>query len=209
MQQERIFQREGISQWTKMISPEVISFLKAAVLMFFTWKILYALVLQPSEIPDAWLVRSVASSTALVLNLTESQDRFSVVHARRRHEKDHDRWETHSVLFRNGDRKVLGIYPPCNGLELMVLAAGFIICFQGSVRRKVLYVVYALAGVFILNVIRCWLLTKIGLYYPMHFDFVHKYLFNIAAYAFIFLLWVSYVPKPSAPFVLENEAGAS
>ena len=195
-----------ISSWKRLVSPEVFSFLKAALLMFFTWKIVYAFILQPAEIPDAWLVRSVASSTAMVLNATDRQDRYSVVHARRQHEQEQNRWESHSVLFRNGNRKVLGIYPPCNGLELMVLAAGFIICFQGPIRRKGLYVSYALAGVFILNVIRCWLLTMISLHYPVHFDFVHKYLFNIAAYTFIFLLWVSYVPKPSEQIVLGNDA---
>ena len=201
---EKMIQPGGISSWKRLVSPEVFSFLNAAVLMFFTWKIVYALVLQPSEIPDGWLVRSVASSTTMLLNVIDRQDRFSVIHARRQQENKSKGWEPHSVIFQNGKHAVLGIHAPCNGLEFMVLAAGFIICFHGPVLRKMIYVVLAVVGVFTLNIIRCSLLTEISLHHPIHFDFVHKYLFNIAAYAFIFLLWMSYVPEPAAEPVVKD-----
>ena len=202
---EKMIHPGGFSSWKRLVSPEVFSFLKAAVLMFFTWKIVYALVLQPSEIPDGWLVRSVASSTTMLLNVIDRQDRFSVIHARRQQENKSKGWEPHSVIFRNGKHAVLGIHAPCNGLEFMVLAAGFIICFHGPVLRKMIYVVLAVVGVFTLNVIRCSLLAEITLHHPIHFDFVHKYLFNIAAYAFIFLLWMSYVPKLAAHPVVKDD----
>jgi exosortase/archaeosortase family protein len=205
MQHDRMVHRVGISQWMKMISPEVISFLKAAVLMFFTWKIVYALVLQPSEIPDGWLVRSLASSTTMLLNVIDRQDRFSVIHARRQQENKSKGWEPHAVIFRNGKHAVLGIHAPCNGLELMVLAAGFIICLHGPVLRKMIYVVFAVVGVFTLNIIRCCLLAEITLHHPVHFDLVHKYLFNIVAYIFIFFLWMSYVPASAEQPVLKDD----
>ncbi len=205
MQHDRMVHRVGISQWMKLISPEVISFLKAAVLMFFTWKIVYALVLQPSEIPDGWLVRSLASSTTMLLNVIDRQDRFSVIHARRQQENKSKGWEPHAVIFRNGKHAVLGIHAPCNGLELMVLAAGFIICLHGPVLRKMIYVVFAVVGVFTLNIIRCCLLAEITLHHPVHFDLVHKYLFNIVAYIFIFFLWMSYVPASAEQPVLKDD----
>jgi exosortase/archaeosortase family protein len=201
---EKMIHPGGVFSWKKLVSPEVFSFLKAAVLMFFTWKIVYAFILQPAEIPDAWLVRSVASSTTMLLNVIDRQDRFSVIHARRQQENKSKGWEPHAVIFRNGNHAVLGIHAPCNGLELMVLAAGFIICFHGPVLRKMIYVVFAVVGVFTLNIIRCSLLAEITLHHPIHFDFVHKYLFNIAAYTFIFFLWMSYVPEPAAEPVVKD-----
>lgn len=168
-------------------------FLVRSLLLFALWRSAYLFILMPLEIPDAWLVRTLGDATAGLLNLFSDTEHFHVVHARRFSEGGSGEWETHSVLFRTGNRPVLGLYQPCNGLELMVLSAGFILCLQGSRKRKIGFILAGTAGIFILNVIRCILLAAISIRYPVHFEFAHKYLFNFVAYAFVFLLWNRYL----------------
>ena len=65
------------------IPGEVIEFLRRALLLFIIWKGLYLIVLQPAEIPDAWLVRYIGNGTAAILNLVHDKGGFTPLHARR------------------------------------------------------------------------------------------------------------------------------
>jgi exosortase/archaeosortase family protein len=97
------------------------------------------------------------------------------------------------LVYRSVSKPDIGIFTPCNGLELMVLGSGFILCFDGTWRKRMLYVSAVLSGVFVVNVLRCCLLTVIKTDHPAYFEFAHKYLFNLAGYGFVFLLWMRYV----------------
>jgi hypothetical protein len=43
-----------------------------------------------------------------------------------------------------------------------------------------------------MNVVRCGLLCAVRLGMPEQFDFLHKFLFNLVAYACVFVLWTAY-----------------
>lgn len=186
----------------------VVSFLKKAFLLFILWKAVYILFLIPNEIPDAWVVRKLGSSTASVLNLFYGSGSFEVKDTRRLKTYGNDQvWVTHSYVFQSGKRAVIGIYQACDGVELMVLTAGFILCFSGPLALKLRYIVIGIVGLFFLNVLRCSLLAMVNLEFPQHFQFAHKYLFNLFVYGFTFLLWLSFVNRVK-PSLQDNKAGA-
>jgi exosortase/archaeosortase family protein len=173
-----------------------VSFLKKSIFLFVLWKTVYILFLIPNEMPDAWVVKKLGSSTAAMLNVFHGADRFEAKHTRRLKTYGKDQvWVTHSYVYQSGKRAVIGIYQACDGVELMVLTAGFIICFSGPLALKIKYVAAGTLGLFFLNVLRCSLLAMVNLNFPQHFQFAHKYLFNLFVYAFTFLLWVHFVNR--------------
>lgn len=178
-----------------------VSFLKKSFFLFVLWKSVYILFLIPSEMPDAWVVKKIGSSTAQMLNVFYGEDTFEAKHTRRLKTYGNDQvWVTHSYVYKLGKRAVIGIYQACDGVELMVLTAGFILCFNGPVVLKFNYIIVGILGLFFLNVLRCSLLAMVSLEFPQHFQFAHKYLFNLFVYGFTFLLWVSFVNKVKPSF---------
>jgi exosortase/archaeosortase family protein len=179
----------------------VASFLKRAFFLFVLWKAVYILFLIPNEIPDAWVVKKLGSSTAAVLNVFYATASFEARDTRRLKTYGNDQvWVTHSYVFQSGKRAVIGIYQACDGVELMVLTAGFILCFNGPSALKFRYIMVGILGLFFLNVLRCSLLAVVNLEIPQHFQFAHKYLFNLFVYGFTFLLWMSFVNKVKPSF---------
>ncbi len=182
-----------IGESVKKLPEAVKRFLIRVAVLFAAWKILYLFILIPAEVPDAWLVKKLGSGTACVLNIVYNTTEFNAVATRRQKVYGTD---TVNVTFSNvqkAKKKLIGIYQACNGLELMILYAGFIIAFAGKWRTKLLFIVAGLFGLYIINVLRLVMLGYICIEYPAHFQFAHKYLFNLVVYAFTFLLWVWYV----------------
>ena len=175
------------------IPGEVRRFLIRATLLFIGWKMLYILVLIPNQVPDAPLVRWLGDGTAVMMNMMYQTDSFYAVHTEREKVYGADTVLATYSMVKKGKRSILGIYQACNGLELMILYAGFILCFAGSWLRKLLYIVGGIFALYIANVIRCGFLGWIGIDYPKHFDFAHKYFFNLVIYSIAFILWVFYV----------------
>jgi exosortase/archaeosortase family protein len=94
------------------------------------------------------------------------------------------------VMHINLDRQqVLSIADVCNGLEVMVLYAGLILCLPASIKRKIRFILPGIVLIEVLNVIRCAGLAEIYLTHPEYLDFSHHYLFTFLVYAFIFWLW--------------------
>jgi exosortase/archaeosortase family protein len=178
--------------WASLPS-EASAFLVRALLLFIGWKLLYILLLLPLGEPDGWLVRRLGEATVMTLNVVFGEERYRVVHVAASQSQTRPFTEACALVYRSGSKPDIGIFTPCNGLELMVLGVGFILCFDGTWRKRMLYVSAVLSGVFVVNVLRCCLLTVIKTDHPAYFEFAHKYLFNLAGYGFVFLLWMKYV----------------
>ena len=182
-----------MNKYLSQIPAEVRTFLIRSVLLFIVWKALYILVLIPNQVPDAPLVRWLGNGTAVMMNTMYATDSFSAVHTERPKVYGKDTVLATYTMVKKGNRNILGIYQACNGLELMILYAGFIICFSGGWWRKTLYILSGVVALYLANVLRCGALGWIGIEYPMHFDFAHKYFFNLVIYSIAFLFWVFYV----------------
>lgn len=182
-----------MKNYLSQIPKEVRTFLIRSLLLFIGWKALYILVLIPNQVPDAWLVRQLGNGTAVMMNAMYATDSFHAVHTERPKVYGKDTVLATYTMVKKGKRNILGIYQACNGLELMILYAGFIVCFNGGWGRKTIYIIAGMIALYLANVLRCGALGWIGIEYPRHFDFAHKYFFNLVIYSIAFLMWVFYV----------------
>jgi len=154
---------------------------------------LYVLWLRPQGILDAPLTTAIGTSTAGVLNLFAEHSDFQPVRSFPVAGPEED-VEAGGVvdIYRNGEN-TLRIASACNGLEIMVLYAGFLFCFPAaSPSRRWTFLGIGLALIFLFNIIRCALLVWIFLRYRQYLDFSHHFLFTFIVYICVFLLWYKY-----------------
>jgi len=175
------------------LPPETIHFMLRALIGVVVWKAAYLLVLRPSGVPDDWLVRQLGSSTVRMLRIV-GEDGYSEKIFQQRKGGD-PVLETVSVIHAGDGRALLAIEPPCNGLDLMVLSAGFVLCYSGPWRRKMLFIPLCILTVGLMNVLRCGLLCLLWTGIPAFFDSMHKVVFNLFAYACVFGLWMAYAGR--------------
>lgn len=175
----------------------VVVFFSKAFLLFVLWKGVYLYLLLPTRILDAPLTHSVSVVTTKVLNIISSTKPFSVKPGFANLNIDGtDRIIPQMDIFVNSD-KTLGIADVCNGLELFVLFAGFLICFPATVSRKLIFLVIGFFSIYVLNIIRCAALVLISMYYDDYLDFSHHFLFTFIVYGFMFLLWYIFTKNSS------------
>jgi len=187
---------QNIITSVQQLPNEVKLFLKKVVVLFIAWKLLYILVLIPNEVPDAWMVKKLGAATVTFLNVYYQTDVFSNTNVTRKKLYGKDNVPiTYSIINYNKTKKILGIYQACDGLELIILYCGFIFCFSGNWKRKIVFIILGSLGLFCINIIRSGILGVISLEYPIHFEFAHKYFFNLVVYGFTFLLWMLYITK--------------
>ena len=183
----------GISEKWKQIPGPVKSFLWKAMVLFIVWKALYLSILIPDRVLDKPITDAVGVSTARTLNFFSRPSDYSVrpgVNVK----KDGEREDV--MILSRGHERVLSIADACNGLEVMVLYAGLILCLPSGKSRKALFILVGMVLIEVLNVIRCAGLALVYQYHPEYLDFSHHYLFTFVVYAFIFWLWYLFSKAP-------------
>lgn len=139
---------------------------------------------------DRPLTRVIGRATAGVLDLTASRpDGYSTRMAMDTVFLDGAILSTPAVDIYRGERRTLRVADACNGLEMMVLYVGFLICFPAPAKRKWLYAIIGLVAICLVNIIRCAALVEIFIHYNKYLDFSHHFAFTFLVYGFIFLLW--------------------
>ena len=170
-------------------------FLGKAVLFFVVWRIVYSMFLYDSKFIDYKLTTHVAEASTFFLNNSGFIDGFTT---QRRIVSSVFEGETikseSSVIYHN-NKGVLYIADACNGLQLMVLYIGFIVCMPSSFLRKVLYVALGILVLDIVNILRCMGLIYLREYFHAYFDFAHHYLFKAIVYFTTFLFWRLFARK--------------
>ena len=177
-------------------------FLGKALLFFIVWKVIYGAFLYDSQYVDQLLTNHVGEASVFVLN---NSGLFSGFTAKK--EIHHEMYagemvENMSSAIYHNDKLVLYIANACNGLELLVLYIGFIVCMPSRFWRKVLYIVLGVIILDIINIFRCVGLIYLREYLHAYFQFAHHYLFKIMIYTATFILWVIFSRK----IKLKNEA---
>lgn len=157
---------------------EARKFIIKALIIFIAWKLLYNFILIPINIPDQQLTYIVGKGAAWFLSLFYGDAGF----------------EGMNFILINGHRTAK-ITPSCNGLELIVLFIGFLLCLPTTKKRFFLFVIAGIAGIIVLNILRCAGLAYMMLNHHSLTDFAHHYAFKIAVYAFVFYMWVLYAKK--------------
>ena len=101
------------------------------------------------------------------------------------------------VLMAGAQAVIVG--PPCNGLVLYALFAGFVLAFPGSWVRKAWFIPAGIALIWVLNVVRVAALAINHHYSHQTVDFNHHYTFTFVVYACIFGLWMLWARRMATP----------
>lgn len=147
--------------------------IKVAVL-FGAWLLLYPAWLKPLGIPDTQLTAIVTEGTRWLLSFFYN-----------------DVAAADAAIYLNG-QKVVSIGTQCNGLELLALYLGMLICIPGNWKRFLVFAIGGLIGITALNLVRCALLAWMYYNEMSLADFAHHYAFKVVVYAFAFLGWYLY-----------------
>ena len=176
------------------IPKQIRLFLGKAFLLFVVWKIIYNVFLYDAKYLDRALTAHVGNASVTLINSLGAMNGF----VSKREMTDNDNLgilkDEVSVIYHN-DKVVLNIANVCNGLELMVLYIGFIICMPSRFLRKFLYIILGLIVLDGINILRCVGLIYLREYYAIYFQFAHHYLFNAMVYTGTFIMWILYSRK--------------
>lgn len=183
-----------LTKWDQ-IPAAVKQFLLKGVILLIVWKVAYLCLLSPTELFDKPLTLMVGKQTVTSLNWVTNSDNYTskseivnlVVDSKS------TRVYQEAIYFRQ--KKVVVIADACNGLELFVLYAGFIICLPALLSRKLIFIIAGILIIHLVNLIRCAGITYITLYYLPHADFAHHYVFVVIVYACIIALWLGFSNK--------------
>ena len=144
----------------------------------------------PSALLDRPLTIRVGQQTTALLNLLTGSSSFTSHYQSAGSIAAHNQLgpSANAVVDYQG-RKVITIANACNGLELFILYAGFLLCFPATLSRKLAYLIIGLPAIHVANILRCAALCYIGIWRPHLIDIAHHYVFKIVVYGLILLLW--------------------
>lgn len=172
---------------------DVSRFLIKVFAIYVVWYLVYELWVLPNGFIDEPLSKNIASVSAGILSLFGED------------------------IFLSG--RVVGIIgvpgveivDGCNGIAAIGLFLGFIYAYPGPWLPRILFSIFGIAVIYIVNVARIVTLCLIQIYYPSAFDFTHDYSTTAIFYIIIFILWMIWVnygesfektagkdPKPAA-----------
>ena len=160
---------------------QIIKFILHAFSLYILWFIFYDYFIEPNGKLNSWLNSLLAHSGSFVLSLIGYNSDVVII--------------GNQILLRINATNLLGVGNSCNGLELFVLFAGFIVCFPGNAKNKIWFVPVGIISIHVLNSIRAAALALNQYYYPQSLSFNHHYTFTIIVYAFIFYLWILWANK--------------
>jgi len=166
-------------------------------LILIAWKAMYIFWLEPDRTLDEPLTVLVAKQTAWLMQVTWPEGNYRVLTEELFRGKAASGRIEHLYIVKDGV-PTISIADNCNGLELMVLYAAFIICMPGKASRKWIFILIGIPLLHLANLARCMGLVGMHLQWPGMFDFAHHYLFKIMVYGISFGLWALYL-KPITP----------
>lgn len=181
-------------KWNK-VPLAVKKFIWKAFAILVVWKVLYLAFLLPTRLLDKPLSYSVGSATTWTLNTYTHTHDYTTIGSMDSVATDGKLVFMPLQKIFYHQRDIVNIEDGCNALELFVLYAGFIICMPAKTRRKVLFIVFGIISIYIVNVIRCAAVAYIIIYHPKYADFAHHYVFTFVVYGFIIALWLIFSKK--------------
>ena len=184
----------SVNRW-KQVPRSVKLFLYRAFFLLVFWKIVYLLFLMPSRVFDRPITQFVGKATTVALNFIMASTGYSSQKEFVPLPRGSGTVWIHQEAIYYKSVKTVAIEDACNGLELFVLYAGFIICLPAAAKRKSLFVLYGLIMILSVNVFRCAGITLLIQYHPSLVDFTHHYLFTFIAYMFVVWLWLIFSKK--------------
>lgn len=170
----------GLTDSFKQIPAEVKKFVLKGSLLLLGWCLLYGLVLKPYRLADEPLTKLTGQAV------------FKCAQYLYANQQQNIRYTNQGVLISTNNHSVVLIADACNGLDLYVMFAGFILCVPMGAKKMIKYIVLGITGIFVLNVLRCLALMWLYDHRSVYIDIAHHYVFQLIVYAAIFLIWERY-----------------
>ena len=107
----------------------------------------------------------------------------------------------HVLLTRNNET-ILSVFEGCNGINVMIVFASFLIAFGGKAKQILVFLLMGCLILHLANLLRLTLLYLTAIHRPLFFYYFHKYFFTAILYLVVFALWIQWTrmkPKISAP----------
>lgn len=156
---------------------EVLLFIAKAVGLYILYYVVYELWLRPNGFFDRLLIHLLTDTSAFILELFN----YDVISS----------WDRLGI---SADRIVrVGIR--CDAINLMILYAGFILCFKSKIKDKLIFIFSGVLVIHFLNVLRVLALALIYFYSPKSLEFNHKYTFTGLIYLAIFIMWMLWIKR--------------
>jgi len=168
----------------------ILVFVVKALLLYILWFIAYDFIIAPNQKLDDYLNYRVATDAGFLLRIGGMEGGTQA--------------GFHQTIVCIKNQTVVGVGNPCNGLELFVLFAGFIICFPGLWKNKWWFILVGMVLIHFINVLRTVALSLIQYKAPEYLDFNHHYTFTIIVYSVIFFLWIFWTNRYSNLHLLLN-----
>jgi len=88
---------------------------------------------------------------------------------------------------------VLLVFEGCNGINIWIIFAGFMLALSKPGLRLVGFVLVGSFAIYLLNLGRILALFFVSMKYPEALYFVHKYLFTAALFGAVFAMWYVWI----------------
>jgi exosortase family protein XrtF len=162
------------------IKPSFI-FLSRFLVFYLVANLLYAWwITRYSPAPDP-ATRQITHHSAFILEVAGYE-----IHTITHHSRAAER-----ILL--GERAVLSVFEGCNGINVWIIFAAFIVAFSGVTKKVLVFVLAGTAIIYVVNLARIIFLFFISLHYPDALYFFHKYFFTAGIYAVVFAMWYYWI----------------
>jgi len=101
------------------------------------------------------------------------------------------------AIVQNNDI-IVRVFEGCNGLNVIIVFLSFIVAFSGQKKSILGFLAVGIIIIHLINLGRIVLLYYLAKIESSYFYYFHKYIFTSAIYAFVFLLWVTWIYKTNA-----------
>lgn len=83
----------------------------------------------------------------------------------------------------------------CNAVSVIILFVSFVLAFSGKLKTTLLYILFGIVFIYVLNVVRIAILVMLLFYFPDYNHFLHGTFFPLIIYGSVFILWIIWVNK--------------
>lgn len=169
------------------IQRNIVLFLIKFFATYFVLFALYSLYLQNTQQKDPFvcspITTTVAEQTTSVLNFFGYDSEYI------QHEQEM------SVKLKLNGYYTARVIEGCNSVSIIILFFAFIIAFPGTVKATILYSIFGILVIYVINVLRIAFLTVMLYKFPKEQVLLHNIVFPAIIYGTTFFLWVLWVQK--------------
>jgi len=83
----------------------------------------------------------------------------------------------------------------CNAVSVMILFVSFVAAFSGKFSKTLLFILFGILTIYLLNVLRIALLIVLLFYFPEKRNLLHEIVFPLIIYGYVFLLWIFWINR--------------